>query len=169
MYSGLSAPQTDEEVAQLSARIMTGVEVRVLGSYAPLRSLIVFGRTQGGLFHAKRGCLIGVKCTDTHIVPVVVHHGCDVEPSNLDLHVERWVETEPGPRSGLQQLDSLGNCIRRYPYNAARAQPLHWTIYGPQTGVSWFPWSWCIVSDQILRLSANSPSHETSGSTSSVL
>ncbi|KAJ3544803.1 hypothetical protein NMY22_g2650 [Coprinellus aureogranulatus] len=83
-----------------------------------------------GLFKCVRACLIGAGCTETHIVHLAVHPGFEEAPRNIDLYVEVYLGCDPYVTRGIRRLEeSGGSCIRRYPYDAARAQPFFWTVF----------------------------------------
>ncbi|KAJ3516298.1 hypothetical protein NMY22_g14244 [Coprinellus aureogranulatus] len=83
-----------------------------------------------GLFKCVKACLVGAACTQTHIVHLAVHPGFEAAPRNIDLYVEVYLGSDPAATPGIRRLEEgRGSCIRKYPYDAARAQPFFWTIY----------------------------------------
>ncbi|KAF5309094.1 hypothetical protein D9611_014961 [Ephemerocybe angulata] len=85
---------------------------------------------QEGLFSTVKGCVVGARCTQAHLVSIAVHPGYEAAPRSIDLYVEQYLypPTYAAP-AAPRNLEHAGSCIRRYPHGAPRLQRNNWAIF----------------------------------------
>lgn len=96
---------------------------------------------QKKLFHVVRGCVIGARCTKSHLVSIAVHEGFEEAPRHIDLHVERYVDPKQEASVGIRFVNDDGVHIRKFPYNSKRRLLREFSFFGVRRYVSVPHWS----------------------------